>query len=287
MAVAEPVSLTVDISSGELEVVYNRDGQVSIAGFAKTSGDANLDNNYFSTALTVEQDGNHLSIRQVSTPAYDEAKITVAYRIDVPYRTELTSKVSHGNQTIGGILGPVKAVTGKGDIKASYISKAFQAEVENGNLNLQAMGEHVDARAGTGNISGERLAQGIGAETGDGDITLMMVGASTAVVKKGNGRIEVGGARGSLSGSTDAGDIHVRAIPHDDWQLKSLSGTVRIELPPVARFELDASTKTGELQFDRGDILDPASDLHHISTKLNGGGKRIDVFTGTGKIVVR
>jgi Putative adhesin len=287
VSAAEPVVLTVDIPNGELEVVYSRDGQLSITGYAKTSGDVKLDDNFFPNVLTVEQNGNHLSVRQVSIAAYDEAKIAVVYRIDVPYRTELTSTVGHGKQSISGILGPVKAVAEKGDIKASYISQAVEAKVENGNLNFQAIGEHVDARAGTGNISAERLAQGISAETGDGDITLMVVGPSTATVKKGNGRIDMGGARGNFTASTDGGDLHVKAIPHYDWKLRSASGTIRLDLPQTANFELDASTDSGNLQCDRDDFAKLDPDLHHLHQKVNSGGIRVDAHTASGKILIR
>ena len=115
----------------------------------------------------------------------------------------------------------------------------------------------------------------------------MVVGPSTAVVKKGTGRINVGGARGSLAGSTDQGDLYIKAIPHEDWQLSSASGDVRLELPPSAKFELEASTKTGALQFDRDDITRPEADVLQFRQAINGGGKRIAVHTESGRIVIR
>ena len=283
----EPVTLDVEIPSRELQILYSRDGQVSITGFAQASADARLDNNFFKAVLTIEQNGNHLKIRHVRNPAYPEEGINVLYRMDVPYRTEVTSRVDHGKQTFSGIMGPVKAVTGKGDIKASYVSKGLQAQVDGGNLDLQVIGEHVEAKTGNGNISCERVAQGVSAETEDGDITLMVVGPSTATVKKGTGRIDVGGARASFTGSTNGGDLHVRAVPHDDWQLNSASGNIRLELPRAAKFELDVSTDSGEFQLDRDDITRPGSATRHFHQKVNGGGTRVDVHTGSGKIVIR
>lgn len=131
------------------------------------------------------------------------------------------------------------------------------------------------------------LPQGVSAETGEGDITLMVVGPSTAIVKKGIGRIDVGGARDSFVGSTDGGNLHVKAIPHQDWQLSSASGDVRVELPPSAKFELEASTKPGELQFDRDDITRPDANALQLHRAVNGGGKRIAVHTESGRISIR
>ena len=283
----DPLALDVEVPSGDLQILYGREGQVSISGVAKASADAKLDDNFFPAVLTIEQEGNHLTIRHLPSPAYSEDGIRVLYRIDVPYRTEVTSRLNRGKQNISGILGPGKLATGKGDIKASYISKGLQAEVDHGNLDIQVIGEHVEAKTGNGNISCTRVAQGVSAETGDGDITLMVVGPSTATVKKGTGRIDVGGARGSFAGSTDGGDLHIKAIQHDDWQLNSVSGNIRVELPAAAKFELDVTTDSGNVLVDREDIAKPDAAVPHLHQQVNGGGKHIEAHTNAGTIVIR
>jgi len=287
VAPAQPVTLDVEITDGDLQIIYGRDGQISISATAKSSADTRLDDDFFSKVLTLDQKENHLIVRHAPHATYPEAGITVLYRIDVPYRTEVTSTLNRGKQNITGILGPVKAVTRLGDITAAYVSKGLQARADNGNLDIQVIGEHVEAQTGRGNISCSRVAQGVSAETEDGDITLMLVGPSTATVKKGTGRIDVGGARGTLVGSTDAGDLHIRAIPHDDWQLRSASGNVRLDLSRAAKLELDVSTTSGEVQVDREGIAMPNPDPHRFYQTLNGGGKRIEVRTESGSIVIR
>jgi len=283
----EPLALDVEVPSGDLQILYGREGQVLISGVAKASADAKLDDNFFLAVLTIEQEGNHLTVRHVPSPAYSEEGVRVLYRIDVPYRTEVTSRLNRGRQNIRGILGPVKAVAGNGDIKASYISKGLQAEVEHGNLDLQVIGEHVEAKTGRGNISCARVAQGVSAETGDGDITFLVVGPSTATVKKGAGRIDVGGARSSFVGSTDGGDLHIKALPHDDWQLNAVSGNISVELPPAAKFELDATADSGKVLVDREDIAKPDAAVSHLHQRVNGGGKHIEAHTNAGTIVIR
>ena len=193
---AEPVVLSVEMRHGDVEILYNRDGQVSITAVGHAADDSVLGDNFFLTTLAIEQSGNHVSVRQISNAAYSEEKIKVRLQIDVPYRTEVSSMVGEGKQTIRGVLGPVQARADKGDIKAAYVSKTLRTATGKGNVELQMIGEHVDANVVSGNISGERLPRGITSETRDGDITLMVVGPSTATVVKGSGRIEVGGARG-------------------------------------------------------------------------------------------
>ena len=283
---AEPVRLEVEVANGDIQIAYSRDGEMSIIGSARTSAGIEL-GHFFKTVLTVEQHGNHFTVRHASDPAYPEQGIDVLYRIDVPYRTEVTAKVNHGKQTFTGIMGPVKATGGSGDIKASYISNGLQAEVVSGNLDFQAIGGHVDAVTKKGNISGERAFQDVNAETEEGDITLVVVGPTTATVRTGNGRIDVGGARGTLTASTSGGNLRVKAIPHDDWRLTSASGNIHLELPPVAKVEIEASTDSGELQCDREDITSSDAVTRHLHVKLDGGGPHIDAHTSSGKILIR
>ncbi len=284
---AEPLTIDVDISNGDLQILYSRDGEVSITGMAQNTGVARLDDGYFKAVLKIELNGNHLTVSHTPNPAYPEPGVGVSYRLDVPYRTQVTSRVDHGNQTISGIMGPVVAVTRKGEIKASYISKGLKATADIGNLDIQVIGEHVEAKTGTGKISCERLPQGVEAEAGNGDITLMVVGPSVAVVRQGSGRIEVGGARDSLVASTNGGDLSVKAIPHSDWRLQSVSGNIHLELPPVAKFDLDAEADSGTLQVDREGMAMLDSTTRDFHQKSNGGGTRIAVHTVSGIISIQ
>jgi DUF4097 and DUF4098 domain-containing protein YvlB len=283
---AAPVILEVEILRGELQVFYSHDGELSITGSAQTSSGAKLDDAFFRASLVIEQNGNHFKLRCVPDSTDQNEQIHVRYRIDVPYRTEVKSWIGNGRQSFSGIMGPVHAVSLKGDIKASYLSKGVQARTNSGNIDLQVIGERVEAQTGDGNIFGQRLAQGISAETEDGDISLTVVGPSTAIVKKGTGRIDANGARGTFTGATDGGELHIKAVPHGDWQLNSKSGNIRIEFPILQKLELDASTDSGLLQVDRDDILKPDPDSRHFHQKINGGGSLIEAHTSNGKILI-
>ena len=284
---SDPVTLDVQLSEGELQIAYGRDEQVSVAAFTEVPVGAKADQESLTTALTVEQDRNHLRIRDLSSTRTAEEKVRIVCRIDVPSWTEVNSMVDHGKQTIIGIMGPVKARTRKGDIKVSYISKGVLAEAYSGNVDLQVIGEHVEARTDQGNISCVRSVQGATAETENGDIVLMVVGPSMAKIKNGTGRIDLTGATGSFTGSTAGGDLHVKGMPHDDWRLNSVSGNIRIELPPAAKFEVDATTNFGEVVNDRDDIGSTNGEVRYLHRKVNGGGKLIEMHTDSGRILIR
>ncbi len=282
-----PVILDVRLREGELQIFYGRDQEVSVVVIGQVAADAKVDDEFLAATPTIEQDGNHLKVRYQNQTGLGERQFNTTCKISVPYWTEVRSAVDVGKQTISGIMGPVNALTNRGDIKVSYISKSLRAQAGSGNLDLQVIGEHVEAKTGKGNIACIRAAQGVGAETEDGDILLTVVGPSEATVKTGIGRIDVGGARGSLRGSTKDGDLHVKAAPHDDWQLESAAGQIRLELPPAASFEIDAATNSGELLVSRDDTERPDVKARHFDQKVNGGGKHIRIRTDSGKIFIQ
>jgi len=88
-------------------------------------------------------------------------------------------------------------------------------------------------------------------------------------------------------GSTAGGDLHVKAAPHDYWRLSSVSGCIRVELPQTARFEVDATTNLGDVLIGRDDIEKPNKPVRNLRQKVNGGGKRIEARTESGKIVIQ
>lgn len=287
LAISEPLTLEVEAPMADVEIFYSHDGEVAITGAAEASNSAKLDDNFFKSALRIELVENHLKLMQIAKSASGESGASIRYRIDVPYRTQVISRVNEGALSISGIMGPVNVTRQTGDIKVSYVSKGLQIKNGSGDISLQVIGEHAEVITGSGNIFCERIPRGVSAETGDGDISLMVVGPSSASVRRGKGRIEIGGARGNITGVTAEGDLHVKAIPRDQWHLSSSSGNIRLELPPSSGFDLDTSTDTGQLQLDRDDLRRANGGNSHFHQSVHGGGARIYAHTVSGNIAVR
>ncbi len=283
----QPVRLSVELDHADLQILYDRDSEVSIHGVALAAGDAKLDENYFASTFAIEQTGNAINVRLRPEQTHPQDKLKLRFRLNVPYRTEVHTTLGEGSQTMRGLLGPLDIQSHKGNISASYISKEVHAEIGHGNLDIQVIGEPVVAKVGVGNICGLRLEKGIDAQINEGDISLVVVGSSSALVATGNGRIDVSGARGTLTLSTDAGDLGVRAVPHSDWKLNSTSGAIYLDLPPTLNAELKASTDSGDLQVERDDILKDEKTPNSLDKRFGGGGQLIAAHTETGKIVIR
>jgi hypothetical protein len=286
VSIAQPVMLDVHLVEGELQIAYAHEGEVSIVAQLQPKVESRAAADSLADVLAVNAEGNKIEIGQRRLEPKLGPNSNISYRIGVPYRTEVRSALSSGKQTITGVMGPVNAQVDRGDIEISYVAKAVSAQTGAGRLLLEVIGGPATVAASVGNISCVRIAQGVDAETGDGDISLLVVGPSEAKVSRGTGRIDVGGIRGTLTASTDAGDLHVKAVPHDNWRLSSASGAIRIEVPSVSRFDLDAMTDSGELVIRRNDLPKPGVGVRQFNQKANGGGKKIEVRSQSGRIVV-
>jgi len=283
VSLSDPVSLHVELDQGDLQIGYARDGEITLTVVATDNSEAKPDTASLAEQFRVDTANNHVELRHgpVSSPG-----VTLTYRIDVPYRTEVSASVEYGKAKISGIMGPVNVQLGIGDVQLSHISLDGKAYARMGDLSFDVVGGRIEARTEQGNIVCQRAFQGINAETGYGDISLAVVGASAAIVRSGGGRIDAVGVRGPLLASASSGEVFVKAIPHDDWQVSSISGTVRLQLPHGSGFDLDVATKSGELIITRNDLKNPNIGVRHINQKANGGGKRIEVRTESGRIVV-
>jgi hypothetical protein len=140
------VNLQVDLFEGNLRIVYARDAEVSISVGSQNA--AVLDLESLSTELVVAQTGNHIAVSEGSGAGNTNLKLT--YSIAVPYRTGVHALVQRGEQTIRGIMGPVRAETGMGDIEVSYISLGVVATTQTGNLNFEVVGGKIEAHTAHG-----------------------------------------------------------------------------------------------------------------------------------------
>jgi Putative adhesin len=272
-SIASPVNLSVSLSGGNVTIAYSREGKIKVTAYAKDAQGRSVPKEYFKNHLYIEQQGNNVKISDSVDKSITDLPIgvfySITYRIDVPFRTELVSTLSGlGDQKLLGIMGPAKLVSTVGNVDVQQMRVA-----------------PVQVKTGKGNISCTRDLK-VDAETGEGNITLVEDGPSKAVVKRGTGKIEVAGARGGFEGSTDRGSLHIKAVLFDNWQLNSASGTIRIELPPKAAFELDAKTGGGAISINRDDLQNSDPDVRELHQEVNGGGKRIVARSEKGSIFV-
>ena len=271
------IILDVTVPKGDVSIQYRHAGEISIVASAITTDGKDLPADFFDTSLKVEREGEHLKISATPTVTYAIPNLKISYMIGVPDWIEVNSTVEKdGKQTVAGVRGPVKLVSGSGDIRAVYITTTL------------------DARTGSGNIEVTRVGTSAKVETGGGNIRMKNIGPfSVAIVKKGTGRIEMDGVSGSFTGSTDAGELDAKGGVYGEWNLRSNSGDIRIEVGSGTennedpKFDIDAATRLGKLLTENDDLKAcRVAVVRECHQKVNGGGNRVIARSLKGNIFI-
>jgi hypothetical protein len=269
LAFSDHIILDVDVPNGNVSIAYAHAGELSVSATAQAS-EGEIPGDFFERRLVVQRDGDHVKVKFNSSATPGTETPHVSYTINVPNWIEVNSNVGTGKQYISGVMGPVRAVTGKGDLNVQYITNPL------------------DAKTGSGDITVIRVGTGAKVETGSGNINMKDIGpGSAATVKKGTGRIEVDGVRGSFTASSDAGELRVGGGVYDKWDLESGSGNIHLSIGPESHFDIDAATRSGHLVIENEDIEVPKEDARACHQKVNGGGSLVRAHSISGTIFIQ
>ena len=152
-----------------------------------------------------------------------------------------------------------------------------------GNVQDDGIGANAKLSTGSGNIHATGLQGGFSVSTGSGNIYAEQTGQGDVKAETGSGNIELRNLRGGLRAGTGSGDIKAGGAPTSPWHLETGSGSVEFWAGNAA-LTLDASTGSGSIHSDREMLTQGASDKHHVTGKLNGGGPTVVIETGSGDI---
>src|SRR5689334_3219387 len=97
-----------------------------------------------------------------------------------------------------------------------------------GNANIRGLALQVDATTGAGTITAEDLAGDVRLHTGAGTVDARSIG-------------------GALEIESGAGTIRAQGAPRHDWRIKAGAGSIRLEVPAQASFDLDAQSGFGRV----------------------------------------
>jgi hypothetical protein len=198
----------------------------------------------------IKQDGNAVHIGEVSDRSLYN-NISIDYDIAIPTGAALNVH------------------SGSGDIKISQVGRFLVASSGSGNIN---------ASGGKGPAD---------VQTGSGDITLEQEGSGDIKARTGSGNINVRGVNGTLTARSGSGDITAQGHLTGPANLSSGSGNVKLRLGQDARFNLEASTGSGEIRIHYpGAPEQNEHSRHHMTAPINGGGPTLEVRTGSGDVEI-
>jgi hypothetical protein len=253
LKVSGPVDIDVSTGSGDIRVYPGEPGTVRVRGKINAhdnSGDSNAAQRVRDLEQNppVQQDGNHIRIGNLEDRELTR-NVSIDYELEVPVETELRSTTGSGDVAVEGIRGPVSARSGSGDMKLRSVS---------GDVSLK---------------------------TGSGDARLEEISGGHVEVETGSGDVELRDLRCPMHVRTGRGEIHAEGELAGDWTLHAGSGEINVRLPSETGFELDAHTSSGEIHTSLP-VTAGSIGRGKLRGKVNGGGARLELSTGSGDISI-
>jgi len=273
--VSEPLVLDVDTGSGSIKIRSGSGDEVTIDGTIQVQRrfpwgkPRNADEliQEIKDNPPIEMDDGRLRVGHISDRKLRN-KVSISYEIVVPAGTEILAETGSGSISVRDIAAPVDAHTGSGSVKLENITGSAKARTGSGSIRAEGVGGAFDGKSGSGSIYLE--------QTAPGDV----------VVSTGSGSSNLSGVAGSVSASAGSGRITVDGRQEGDWKLDTGSGSVRVSLPADAAFDLDAESHSGGIDIDHPLTVEGRISKKHVIGTVRGGGPRLEIETGSGRIRV-
>jgi Putative adhesin len=145
---------------------------------------------------------------------------------------------------------------------------------------------NVRSSTGSGRLTVEGIEGKVEASTGSGSVTLRDIKGDVNATA-GSGAINATGIRGALRTNTGSGGIHVQGEQTGRWELEAGSGSIEIDLPPNAAFNLSAHTGSGGVDVAYPVTVQGKISRHDIVGKVGSGGPPLNVHTGSGHVRIQ
>jgi DUF4097 and DUF4098 domain-containing protein YvlB len=147
--------------------------------------------------------------------------------VSVPPTTDMEIGTASGDVDIDPPLGRLDVTTVSGEVEFETV-------------------ERLQARSTSGGIRGNRVEGEASCVTTSGDIKVSEI-VESADFSTRSGSVVIGTCSGIASCATLSGNIRIEELSGPTARIKSMSGGVRLGIPPRTRLELDANTLSGKI----------------------------------------
>jgi DUF4097 and DUF4098 domain-containing protein YvlB len=290
LSVSGAVDLDVETSSGNISVKSGDGSKVEIHAKIYADDRANADVLKHVQEIQqnppIEQSGNTIKIGHIDRDDWKK-HISISYEIVTPAQSKVRTASGSGDETIGGIAGPLEAESGSGGLKISQIGSEVHARTGSGDIDVNDVKGGAKVTTGSGSIHAEGIAGGITASSGSGDIEFAQTASGDVDIQTGSGSVNVKGANGALKASSGSGGISVQGTATGDWRLHTGSGDLAVQLPSDASFNLVARAESGSIDSNRQIMVQGKMSPHELQGKVGNGGPTIELATSSGSIQIR
>jgi Putative adhesin len=269
------VSLNVCTNSGNIHVSGVDGNTIQISGKVHSASTWHSFDGFSSPAdlkkiadnPPIQQTGNMIRVGNHDTcSGHLFHNVAIDYEISIPRNSTVIADSGSGDVRIESVSGLVHADTGSGGIRVNGIGSGSKLETGSGDI---------DAQHATGTLQ---------AHTGSGGIQIHDSQISDAQLGTGSGDISAAYIRGSLKADTGSGSVTIFGLPGADWKLETGSGEIRFHADPNAKFTLDASSSSGDINSKLPIVVSGHMQHGALRGPVNGGGPMVKMRTGSGDI---
>lgn len=282
-----PIRLELTNAAGDVNITEGPAGTVTIHAEVRASGFGFEDPQKRLSDITsnppVDKRGDTIRIGKEFSHMRN---VAIAYSIQVPHDTEISSTVASGAQTIRNVRGPVKVQAASGSIRVEKIDRDVQLSTASGSISANDVGGDARVSSASGSVTVSGIKGDVSVKAVAGVIRVSQPGgrveASTA-----SGEAEIQGAAKDVKAHAASGRVYVEGNPGADsfWELKTVSGGVQFSVPPSANFHLSAEAVAGEIRADIPIVIEEQG-KHSLRAHMGNGGGRVEVHTVSGEIRV-
>ena len=213
--------------------------------------------------------------------------VSIDYQIEVPKDTEVDAGVASGGITVDQVRGPAKVSSASGYVHVYRVERDAQVSAASGSIEVSGIGGYLNISSASGDVSISDVKGDIKANAASGSIRVKHPG-DRVDVSSASGTVQITDASNDVKAHVISGSIRVSGNPSGNrfWDLKTVSGSVDIEVPSAASFLLSAESTSGDIRTSIPVIIEEQN-KHSLRAHVGSSTGRLEVRTVSGGINVR
>jgi hypothetical protein len=282
------VRIELNNGSGNVDIHAGKDGEVRVHAKVTPGGWSIFGNGEKSVADIIanpplEQRGDTILIGKNSSYIKN---VSIDYTIEVPKDTELDAGLASGGITVNKLRGPVKVSSASGYVHLYQVEREAQVSAASGSIDVTNVGGYLRVNSASGSINIADVKGDIKATAASGSIKIERPG-DRVEASSASGSVEISGANNDVKAHVISGPISVSGNPSGNrlWELKTVSGSVEIEVPRSASFLLSAEATSGDIRTSIPVIIEEQN-KHSLRAHVGDSSGRVEVHTVSGEIKV-
>lgn len=210
--------------------------------------------------------------------------VSISYAVEVPRDTAVDSSSISGSLSIRNIKGPLLAHTISGSVNAQDIGREAKLFSTSGSIDAENCGDDVRASSVSGSVRVFNAKGDVMGRSTSGDVAVRAPGGRVDSDSS-SGSITIRDANNDVRARTNTGHLDIVGNPSGNsyWDLKTVSGSVNISVPPDASFHLSSNAVSGQIR-TQIPIMIEERDKHSLRARMGTGNGRVEVHTVSGSI---